>query len=95
MKGLYATEAVNVVQDGDAVRMVCEFCGLMSGRRSEAGLHELPRGWAMVPFPDRIVHPDGTRGDRYQCNTCVKRRDFPIAPREYLRGTDRENGAER
>ncbi|OJU42010.1 MAG: hypothetical protein BGN97_04435 [Microbacterium sp. 69-10] len=85
MKALYATEAVNVVQDGDAVRMVCEFCGLMSGRRSEAGLVELPRGWAMTPFPDHVVHPDGSHGARYRCNACAKRRDFPLTPREYLR----------
>lgn len=84
MKALVATEIVNVVQDGDAVRMVCQFCGRMTGRRAEAGLVGLPLGWACAPYPDGYQHADGSTGDLYTCPACDKRTDYPITPREYF-----------
>lgn len=85
MRTLYATEAVNIVEDGDGIRIVCRFCGRMSGRRAEIGILDLPLGWSCAPYPDDFAHADGSAGSLYTCPTCRKRRDFPISPREYLR----------
>lgn len=83
---MIASAAVNVVPTRSGrVRLVCQVCGLLSRSLPSAGLADLPHGWSVAPFPATYVHPDGSSGDLFICATCRARRDFPIAPREYLR----------
>lgn len=81
----YATEVVNLVPFGSGVRLVCEFCGRLSGRRASGGLADLPNGWSMAPFRADYERADGSMGASYRCPPCADRRDFPITPREYMR----------
>lgn len=80
----YATEAVNTVPTEHGVRLVCEWCGLMSRPCPTAGMLDLPDGWAIVPFPAGHKQRDGSTGSFYRCPPCTDRRDFPITARAYM-----------
>lgn len=85
MKHRYATTVINTFQDRDGVRFVCQYCGRMSGVRADDSMDSLPLGWQIAPYPATTQHADGSSGALFTCPTCVRRRDFPIPPREYLR----------
>lgn len=59
-------------------RPVCEFCG-KRGRAADPDadgqvhLWQLASGWGVCPYPADFEHPDGSRGDLYQCGACGRR----------------------
>lgn len=85
MRAKRTAEPVNVVREGDAIRMVCLYCGRMSGRRSRAGLGELPVGWSMAPYPDDFQHGyDPAPGSQFFCPEHSGERSIGLRPRQLV-----------
>lgn len=83
-----ATEAVNLVPTRTGkVRLVCEFCGRLSGPRDSGMLSALPLTWSIAPFPADYVHRDGSRGSLYSCPEHRGAKAIGHRSREYLDGS--------
>lgn len=77
----------NVIITGSGkIRPVCEYCGRTTRSSYEAkndrlSLADLPLSWSVLPFPNHVMHADGSTGTLHHCPSCTNRRDFPISPK--------------
>ncbi len=54
---------------------VCQDCGRRGKYgsptpRGRVNLGEIGVGWSVAPFPEDVVHPDGSKGSLYRCPAC-------------------------